>query len=255
MKILRDAEDGVPYSPFFQARQKNFSPAPVDRKFYEIDARGQGVIRSQKKDFDGFSGRLIMLPNDFLQARFVIACGLSAQLPPPEAGEMVCCGRSNVGKSSLINRLCNQKALARVSSEPGKTSTVNFFSVGDAMLVDLPGYGYAKRSRDDKARWSRLLEHYFNSGRPIRLVLLLLDCRHAPSADDLTMLAFLRDTGLPFWAVLTKTDKLSKTKLTEREAYFAETLTPFGVQDIIPFTTQNTRDAEMLREKIAETML
>lgn len=193
-----------------------------------------------------------MVPNDFLQARFIMACGLSDQLPPPGADELVCCGRSNVGKSSLINRLCNQKALARVSAEPGKTSTVNFFSVGSALLVDLPGYGYAKRSRDDKARWKRLMEHYFNSSRPIRLVLLLLDCRHAPSADDLIMLAFLQETGLPFWAVLTKTDKISKTQLTGREAYFAETLAPFGVQSILPFTVQTTRDAEILRQRIAE---
>lgn len=193
-----------------------------------------------------------MQPKDFLQAKFVMSCGLSAQLPPPNADEIVCCGRSNVGKSSLINRLCNQKALARVSAQPGKTTTVNFFSVGDVLLVDLPGYGYAKRSRDELARWNRLLEHYFGSGRPIHLALLLLDCRHAPSADDRIMLDFLQQTGLPFWVVLTKTDKISKTQMAAREAYFAEELKPFGAQMIFPFTAQTPLDAEILREKVSE---
>lgn len=192
---------------------------------------------------------------DFNKAQFLLASALPEQLPPLEdkRGELVFCGRSNVGKSSLINKLCNRKSLARVSGTPGKTTTINFFDLGnDCLLVDLPGYGYAKRSRQEKARWSRLMEQYFNSGRNIRLVLLLLDSRHKPSADDETMLAFLRDTGYAFMAVLTKTDKLGKTALRQQLAFFEKYLVPYGIADVVPFTVNGQQCAEQLRERIAQ---
>ena len=188
---------------------------------------------------------------NFFNAEFKMACGLSSQLPLSDKGELVFCGRSNVGKSSLINKLCNRKSLARVSGTPGKTTTINFFSLDeDVVMVDLPGYGYAKRNHSEKERWARLMEHYFKSGRDIHLVLLLLDSRHKPSADDMTMLEFLHDIGYRFMAVLTKTDKLTRTQFAEQVDYFNELLDGFGAVDVVPFTINGQESAELLREKI-----
>jgi GTP-binding protein len=190
---------------------------------------------------------------NFFGARFIMSCGLSGQLPISEKGELAFCGRSNVGKSSLINKLCNQKSLARVSGTPGKTVTINFFSLGDDLrLVDLPGYGYAKRSDGEKSRWARLMEHYFKSGRDIRLVLALLDIRHEPSADDRTMLEFLRDTGMAFISVLTKVDKLSRTAQAGRLAHFKGLLADYGALDAALFSVKGAEYAEALRTLIAE---
>ena len=151
---------------------------------------------------------------NFHLVKYEMSCGLANQLPQSTLPEVVFAGRSNVGKSSLINKIFNQKQLARVSATPGKTATINFFRCGDvARFADLPGYGYAKVSDSERRRWSGLIEGYFHQDRDIRLVLSLLDIRHAPSADDLTMLDFLIDSELPFAVVLTKTDKLTNNQL------------------------------------------
>lgn len=188
---------------------------------------------------------------NFYNAEFLLSCGLSGQLPESKKGELVFCGRSNVGKSSLINKLCNRKSLARVSGTPGKTTTINFFSLDEELvLVDLPGYGYAKRSQSEKERWARLMEHYFTSGRDIRLVMLLLDSRHKPSQDDVVMMDFLRDTGLDFFAVLTKADKLNKTLYKEQTEYFNALLKQYNVLETVPFTVNGMESAELLRDRI-----
>lgn len=148
--------------------------------------------------------------------KFDYAIGNSHQLYPSEKPEVVFSGRSNVGKSSLINRLVNRKALARVSATPGKTATINFFTVDRFHLVDLPGYGYAKVSQADKQRWADLVEGYFAQGRNISLVVQIIDLRHEPSADDMNMIDFLYNSGLPFIIVMTKKDKLNKTQLAKR---------------------------------------
>ena len=122
--------------------------------------------------------------------------------------EIAFAGRSNVGKSTLINKIFNRKNLARVSSVPGKTATINFYGLENVFFVDLPGYGYAKVAKSEKRRWSELIEGYLNSGRDLRLVFLLIDMRHAPSADDLHMINYLIDAELPFVIILTKADKL-----------------------------------------------
>ena len=154
---------------------------------------------------------------NFHLVKYEMSCGLANQLPQSTLPEVVFAGRSNVGKSSLINKIFNQKQLARVSATPGKTATINFFRCGDvARFADLPGYGYAKVSDSERRRWSGLIEGYFHQDRDIRLVLSLLDIRHAPSADDLTMLDFLIDSELPFAVVLTKTDKLTNNQLRTR---------------------------------------
>ena len=152
----------------------------------------------------------------FDKTEFAAAYGTSKQLPPSREAEIVFSGRSNVGKSSLINKLFNRKNLARVSSVPGKTITVNFFKGDGVYFVDLPGYGYAKREQAEKKRWAELMEGYFQSERNIALVIQLIDMRHAPSADDMIMLNFLKETGIPFVIALTKCDKLNKTETEKR---------------------------------------
>ena len=152
----------------------------------------------------------------FDKAFFKAAYGTAANIEPPSCPEIVFSGRSNVGKSSLINKLLNRKALAKVSSTPGKTATVNFYDIDGAYLVDLPGYGYAKVSKSEQQRWADLMDGYFKQQRDIRLVVQLIDSRHAPTALDLQMLGFLADMELPFVIALTKTDKLKKSELEKR---------------------------------------
>lgn len=145
--------------------------------------------------------------------------GISKQLPPSDLPEISFAGRSNVGKSSLLNRLFNRKNLARVSQKPGKTSTINFFLSGKARFVDLPGYGFAQVAKSEKGRWSELIEGYFNQERNFALVCSLIDVRHPASTLDETMVAFLQEANLPFIIVLTKGDKLSRSKcMAQREA-------------------------------------
>lgn len=155
--------------------------------------------------------------------KFEASYGTSAQLPASDKPEIVFAGKSNVGKSSLINKFFNRKNLARVSGVPGKTTTVNFFSVDGVRIADLPGYGYAKRSDSERRRWGELMEGYFAGERDIKLIIQLLDMRHDPTEDDMTMLGFLKDYGRPFVCVLTKCDKLNKSeRLARREAFAAD---------------------------------
>ena len=147
---------------------------------------------------------------------FLTSYGRLNQIPASEKPEVVFAGRSNVGKSSLINKIFNQKSLARVSATPGKTATINFFNGGELHFADLPGYGYAKVSHNEKLRWAELIEGYLNDDRDIRLVFSLVDVRHKPSRDDIVMIDFLIDSGIPFVMILTKSDKLSKTQLAKR---------------------------------------
>ena len=148
-------------------------------------------------------------------AVFEASFGRAGQLPPSDLPEIVFSGRSNVGKSSLINKILNRKSLARVSATPGKTTTINFYRLDTLRLADLPGYGYAKRSKTEMQRWAELVEGYFGSKRNIILVVQLVDMRHAATKDDEMMLHFLIEQGLPFCVVLTKSDKLN---VSERKA-------------------------------------
>lgn len=144
--------------------------------------------------------------------------GTSAQLPPSTLPEIAFAGRSNVGKSSLLNKLFNRKGLAKVSQTPGKTATINFFLGSNVHFVDLPGYGYAKVSKSEKMRWSELIEAYFNQDRAFTLVASLIDIRHDASELDQNMIRFLREADLPFVVVLTKADKLSKQQQNKQKA-------------------------------------
>jgi GTP-binding protein len=173
---------------------------------------------------------------NFSKTEFYKSYGRFDQLPPPRKTEIAFSGRSNVGKSTLINKLCNRKSLAKASSTPGKTTTVNFYALEDMFLVDLPGYGYAKRSKDDKARWSSLVGGYLTSGRDIALVFQLIDMRHPPSAGDMQMIDFMVEAEMPFAIVLTKADKLSRREQAERKAAFLDETGRFDEIVTIPFS-------------------
>ena len=182
---------------------------------------------------------------------FEAAFGTLKQIPPSDLPEIVFAGRSNVGKSSMLNRLFNRKNLARVSSVPGKTITINFFRVEDVRIVDLPGYGYAKVAKGEKRRWAEMMEGYFQSPRNIKLVVQLVDMRHKPSEDDYIMMRFLQQAGLPFVVAATKSDKLNKTQYNERKTALKEELTEFGDNlTIIPFSSEKGEGTEELKAVI-----
>ena len=140
---------------------------------------------------------------NFHKAAFKAAYGTSSQLPPSELPEVSFAGRSNVGKSSLLNKLMFRKGLAKVSSTPGKTATINFYDVDGADFIDLPGYGYAKVAKSEKHRWAELIEGYFNQERIFALIVSLIDIRHEASALDVNMVEFLKESGLPYLIAFT----------------------------------------------------
>jgi GTP-binding protein len=189
---------------------------------------------------------------NYHNVKFEASYGLLKQLPPSDMPELVFAGRSNVGKSSLINKLFNQKQLARVSSVPGKTATINFFTLEGLRFADLPGYGYAKVAKTEKERWAKLMEGYFASDRDIALVFSLIDMRHPPTADDVQMINFLIDNEFPFVVVCTKSDKLSKRQQAERlEAL--QTELPYGDEiTIIPFSAKTGEGVDRIKAIIEE---
>ncbi|MBQ6251286.1 ribosome biogenesis GTP-binding protein YihA/YsxC [Ruminococcus sp.] len=189
---------------------------------------------------------------NYNKAEFTAAYGKFSQIPAPERIEIAFAGHSNVGKSTLINKLFNRKNLARVSSVPGKTATINFYGLENIYFVDLPGYGYAKVSKSEKERWSGLIEGYLSSDRDIRLVFMLVDMRHAPTKDDVQMINYLIDTEMPFVLVLTKADKLNKTERTKRLEAFKDEIPCFEDIHTIPFSSQTFEGVEELRQIVED---
>ena len=189
-------------------------------------------------------------------ANISITVGNSRQFPRDPRPEVALSGRSNVGKSSLINTLLGRKSLARVSSSPGKTITINYYDVDKKMyLVDLPGYGYAKRSQESKRGWSTLTEDYFvknPSSDAIKLVIQLIDIRTGPTDDDIMMINFLIDNEVDFIVVATKTDKLSKTQLSNAlEALHKEYFEGTDIE-IIPFSSVTRVGKDEVWKKIID---
>ncbi len=190
---------------------------------------------------------------NYNNAVFETSAGNSKGLLPCNMPEVCFSGHSNVGKSSLINRLLGRKSIARISNKPGKTVTVNFFKCENIRLVDLPGYGFARVSQSEKLRWSELMEGYFSSGRDIRLVFQLIDARHKPTADDIDMLHYLSDCGFPFVVVLTKIDKLNKSERAENLQMLHEAMS--FVDDDVPFVEFSATTGEgndILRQMLEE---
>lgn len=189
---------------------------------------------------------------NFSQAQFVSSYGKYSQIPKSDRTEIAFSGRSNVGKSSLINKLFNRKSLARVSSVPGKTVTVNFYSLENIYIVDLPGYGYAKVAKTEKLRWAGLIEGYLNADRELGLVFQLIDFRHPPTADDVMMINFLIDSGIPFVVILTKADKLKKTQREERFRSLQNELPCADQITVIPFSSETGEGVEEIRAIVEE---
>ncbi|MBO7701802.1 MAG: YihA family ribosome biogenesis GTP-binding protein [Eggerthellaceae bacterium] len=192
---------------------------------------------------------------NFRGATFERSYGTSAQLPESTLPEIAFAGRSNVGKSSLLNKLCDHKGLAKVSQTPGKTATINFFATKEAYLVDLPGYGYARVSQSERDRWAELIEVYFNQDRNFALVCSLIDIRHPASALDENMVGFLQEAELPYLIVLTKGDKLSKSKCGQQRAALKRQL---GVADDVPMIVTSSLKGsgiDELRKTISEAIL
>ncbi|MBQ8824186.1 MAG: YihA family ribosome biogenesis GTP-binding protein [Ruminococcus sp.] len=192
---------------------------------------------------------------NFNKAEFFASYGTFSQIPPCENIEIAFAGRSNVGKSTLINKIFNRKSLARVSSVPGKTATINFYKIDPITIVDLPGYGYAKVAKSEKHRWAELIEGYLGAGRNLQLIFLLIDMRHAPSKDDLQMISYLIECSLPFVLVLTKADKLKKTQREQRMTCFEQEIPYFNEIHIVPFsamTREGIEEIQSIIEEIAE---
>ena len=190
---------------------------------------------------------------NFQKAEFELSAGRANQLPASAAPEIVFSGRSNVGKSSLINKLLNRKSIARVSATPGKTATINFFSVDNCRFVDLPGYGYAKVSKTEKERWASLVEGYFAQNRKIALVLQLVDMRRMPTPDDQDMIDFLSESGPPFAVVCTKSDKLNQTELAQQKQAYESLFSPANIP-VIFFSAVKGDGVDALRSLIEHSV-
>ncbi len=187
-------------------------------------------------------------------AVFETSFGVAAQLRSSDLPEIAFSGKSNVGKSSLLNKILGRKSIARVSSMPGKTVTINFFKLDNCRFVDLPGYGYAKVSHSEKLRWAELMEAYFSSGRDIRLVVQLIDMRHKPSEQDLDMIEYMNTNGIPFIVALTKCDKLNKTERINQLELICSILTKYGNISVIPFSALKGDGTEELRNLIEKAL-
>ena len=174
-----------------------------------------------------------------------IVCGITSKIPETKRPEIAFAGKSNVGKSSLINALMNRKALARTSSQPGKTQTINFYNINEAMyLVDLPGYGYAKVSPSEKAKWGKMIEKYLHTSKDLKAVFLLVDIRHEPSANDKQMYDWILHNGYEPIIIATKLDKLKRSQVQKSIKAVREGLKLPKEGILIPFSAETKQGRE-----------
>lgn len=194
------------------------------------------------------------MPLRYETAKFEASYGSIKQLPAPDRPEVAFVGRSNVGKSSLINALLHRKNLAKTSSQPGKTANINFFNVDGVEFVDLPGYGFAKVSKSERQRWADLIDGYFMADRSHNLVIALVDIRHDAQKLDLEMIGYLSANHLPFVVALTKADKLSKTKQASQHKLLAN---QFGLDTmaLIPTSAKTGQGMHQLKHFIEDACL
>lgn len=179
-------------------------------------------------------------------------CGITSTIPENMHDEVAFAGKSNVGKSSLINTLMNRKALARTSSQPGKTQTINFYNINDAVyLVDLPGYGYATASEEIKAKWGTMIEHYLHTSKRLKAVFLLIDIRHDPSENDILMYDWMLHQGFAPIIIATKADKLKKSQLQQHVERICTVLQVEPDTKVIPFSAETKEGREEIWEMIA----
>lgn len=184
-----------------------------------------------------------------------IVCGITSTLPKNQVPEIAFAGKSNVGKSSLINALLNRKSLARTSASPGKTQTINFYNVNHEMyLVDLPGYGYAKVSQSVKEQWGKLIERYLHQSKQLKAVFLLVDIRHDPSENDKTMYNWIHHNGYQPIIIATKADKLKRSQIPKQVKAIKEGLKLAPGSVVIPFSAQTKQGREEIWN-LAEQLL
>lgn len=179
------------------------------------------------------------------QVNLETVCGYTSKLPENTLPEIAFAGKSNVGKSSLINALMNRKSLARTSAQPGKTQTINFYNINEAMyLVDLPGYGYAKASESEKQKWGEMIENYLHTSKQLRAVFLLIDIRHAPSANDRMMYDWMVYQGFDPIIIATKLDKIKRSQIQKQVRLVREGLGMEKESILIPFSAQTKQGRE-----------
>ena len=190
------------------------------------------------------------------QAELDIVCGFTSRLPDTGMPEVAFAGKSNVGKSSLINGLMNRKSLARTSGQPGKTQTINFYKINREMyLVDLPGYGYARVAQSEKEKWGKMIERYLHTSRNLRAVLLLVDIRHAPSANDCQMYEWILHNGFQPIIIATKLDKLKRSQVQKNLKVLREGLRLEKETVIIPFSAETKQGREEIWELIESLIM
>lgn len=172
-------------------------------------------------------------------------CGITSRLPENTCPEVAFAGKSNVGKSSLINALVNRKSFARTSSEPGKTQTINFYNVNNGLyLVDLPGYGYARTSMETREKWGKMIEKYLHTSKMLKAVFLLVDIRHEPSQNDVNMYDWIKYQGFTPVVIATKADKIKRSQLPRQIKLVRDTLGMEKEEILIPFSAETKQGRE-----------
>ncbi len=188
-------------------------------------------------------------------AELETVCGITSKLPDNELPEIAFAGKSNVGKSSLINGLMNRKSLARTSQQPGKTQTINFYNINKKLyFVDLPGYGYAKVSAEIRAKWGIMIERYLHKSKQLKLVFLLIDIRHEPSENDCIMYDWIVDNGYEPVIIATKLDKIKRSQLQKNLKIIRQKIQPVENTYIIPFSAVTKQGRDEIWELIEEKM-
>ena len=185
---------------------------------------------------------------NFNEVSFEFAAGTVSQLPESDMPEVVFSGHSNVGKSSLINKLVQRKALARVSAQPGKTATINFYRLQEFRMVDLPGYGYAKVSQSEKEKWGKLIEKYLKNSKHLKAVFLLVDIRHEPNANDKQMYEWITYNGYKPIIIATKLDKIKRSQIQKQMKIIREGLGLDKESTLIPFSAETKQGREEIWE-------
>ena len=183
-------------------------------------------------------------------------CGITSKLPDNQLPEIAFAGKSNVGKSSLINALMNRKSYARTSATPGKTQTINFYNINEEMyLVDLPGYGYAKVSEQEKIKWGQLIERYLHGSKPLKAVFLLIDIRHAPSANDKMMYHWIVEMGFHPIIIATKLDKIKRSQIQKQIKIVKQGLELMPGTVVIPFSAETKQGRDEIWELVENEFL
>lgn len=186
-------------------------------------------------------------------AELETVCGITSKLPETELPEIAFAGKSNVGKSSLINGLLNRKSLARTSSQPGKTQTINYYNINhDLYFVDLPGYGYAQVSVEIRAKWGKMVERYLHTSKQLRLVFLLIDIRHEPSENDCIMYNWIVENGYEPVIIATKLDKIKRSQIQKHIKIIREKIQPVEGTTILPFSSLTKQGKDEILQLIED---